>query len=199
MYASYVSGDLFSFTFFMALQRQFTNVECYYKARRRWEMKKRSHLHHNRTFSAVIIYDEISLTAVVAAEQCDAKALSLDLFFPRDVKQIFHLPNFFSSVVYILCIPGRDFTSQCIIWTKCVCFFLPLLRSRNVGFCWWAQFLLPQFFTEKLFSQQIKQFRMWIHSSTRSFTKLVFNLCEDISFRQFHLILLFKEWNLKQF
>jgi hypothetical protein len=40
MYASYVSGDLFSFTFLWRCEGSFTNVECYYEAEKTGEDEK---------------------------------------------------------------------------------------------------------------------------------------------------------------
>ena len=50
MYASYVSGDLFSFTFFYGAAKAVYECGMLLRAGKRWEMKKRSHLHHNRSF-----------------------------------------------------------------------------------------------------------------------------------------------------
>lgn len=103
------------YSFFMALQRQLANVECYNE---KWEMKKRSHLHHNRNFFTVIIYGEyFASDAAVVVLLCEVEPLSLSVFCGS--QNIFLLLSFF-RFVYILCIPRSDFTSQCIIWQMCV-------------------------------------------------------------------------------
>lgn len=76
MYASYVTGDLFSFTLFYMLNVgwQMWNVIT------SREKTKRSHLHHNRIFFTVIIHDEYFLTAVAVLYA--SELLSLGFFFP---------------------------------------------------------------------------------------------------------------------
>lgn len=103
MNASYVSGDLFSFTRFLYGSWRIWNEE-----KGRDEKALASTLQYENFFFAVIIYDESSLTAV--AVLCDSELLSFPFFW---VTQKNFLPLF---LVCIFCIQSRNSQSQCIIW-----------------------------------------------------------------------------------
>jgi hypothetical protein len=157
MYASYVSGDLFSFTFLWRCEGSFTNVECYCEAEDGGKMKKRSHLHHNRSFFCCNNlrwnFSTVAVAAKALRRGCEGNFSSAELF----------------SVVYILCIPGRDFTSQCIIWAKCVCVLSfcspPSAASSYFEVETWGIadrhiYASPSFSLKNYSLQQIKQFRL---------------------------------------
>lgn len=93
------------------------------------KMKKHSHLHHNGTFFAVIIYDEYSLTAVVVL--CDVELLSLGFAFSGQklFSLIFCLHFVYSKhklTIVMYHLPNVECSS-----------FFPFRVERGL-YCWWA-------------------------------------------------------------
>lgn len=111
---------------------------------------------------------------------CDAEPLSLLCFFSRTARMFPFCRTFF---VYILCIPGINSRSQCIIWQMCVLsssfFFAPSTGT-------WVILLMGIFFSLysgsvcKINHSTIKQFHMRLEV-----LKLIFNLCGDTLYSSF--------------
>lgn len=108
--------------FYGAVKAVCEYVECYYES----SMKKRSHIHHNRIFTVIFLR---WILWVVGALLFEALSWMRRYIFCRCWK--------YFLAVYNLCIPGINFTSQCIIWQMCVFFSLPSSSSFSADF-WYA-------------------------------------------------------------